>query len=128
MRRYNHSYAKEQIQTTSEQRTRKHQQRTVTKEIDTRNSQGNRSITKYSGPRDKTKQWKDGISSLFSESASKNNSSIEEKGKSKIAKQEPLRRYVLEKLKEERSPKEISERLKIEYSWDMAMQISHEAI
>ena len=50
------------------------------------------------------------------------------KGKSKIAKQEPLRRYVLEKLKEEWSPKEISERIKIEYPWDIAMQISHEAI
>lgn len=50
------------------------------------------------------------------------------KGKSKIAKQEPLQRYVLEKLKEEWSPKEISERIKIEYPWDIAMQISHEAI
>jgi len=50
------------------------------------------------------------------------------KGKSKIAKQEPLRRYVLEKLKEEWSPEEISERIKIEYPWDIAMQISHEAI
>lgn len=51
-----------------------------------------------------------------------------QKGKSKIAKQEELRRYVLEKLKEEWSPKEISERIKIEYAWNMAMQISHEAI
>lgn len=50
------------------------------------------------------------------------------KGKSKIAKQEPLRRYVLEKLKEEWSPNEISERIKIEYPWNIAMQISHEAI
>jgi transposase, IS30 family len=50
------------------------------------------------------------------------------KGKSKVAKQDTLMRYILEKLEEEWSPKEISERLKIEYSWDMAMQISHEAI
>lgn len=50
------------------------------------------------------------------------------KGKSKLAKEETLQRYVLEKLREEWSPKEISERLKIEYAWDMAMQISHEAI
>jgi len=34
----------------------------------------------------------------------------------------------MEKLKEEWSPKEISERLKIKYAWDMTMQISHEAI
>ena len=51
-----------------------------------------------------------------------------QKGKSKIAKQDGLRRYVLEKLKEEWSPKEISERIKIEYAWNMTMQISHEAI
>jgi len=50
------------------------------------------------------------------------------KGKSKIAKQEALRRYVLEKLKEDWSPREVSERIKIEYSWNVAMQISHEAI
>mgnify|MGYP003932523643 CR=1 FL=1 len=50
------------------------------------------------------------------------------KGKSKVAKQSVLRQYVLEKLKEEWSPQEISERLKKGYSWDMTMQISHEAI
>lgn len=50
------------------------------------------------------------------------------KGKSKLEKQEALQRYVMGKMKEEWSPKEISERLKIEYSWDMTMQISHEAI
>ena len=50
------------------------------------------------------------------------------KGKSKIARQSTLRQYVLEKLKEEWSPQEISERLKKRYSWDMTMQVSHEAI
>jgi IS30 family transposase len=49
-------------------------------------------------------------------------------GKSKIAQRESLRRYVLEKLIEEWSPEEICTRIKIEYSWDMAMQICHEAI
>jgi IS30 family transposase len=49
-------------------------------------------------------------------------------GKSKIAQLESLRSYVLEKLQEEWSPEEICTRIKIEYSWDMAMQISHEAI
>ena len=34
----------------------------------------------------------------------------------------------MEKLKEEWSPKEISVRLKVEYAWEVAMQISHEAI
>jgi len=50
------------------------------------------------------------------------------KGRNKIAKQEALGRYVLEKIEQEWSPQEISERLKMEYSWNMAMQISHEAI
>jgi IS30 family transposase len=36
--------------------------------------------------------------------------------------------YVIEKLKGEWSPEEISKRLKIEYAWDMDMQVSHEAI
>lgn len=50
------------------------------------------------------------------------------KGKSKIAKQSALQKYILKKLREEWSPQEISERLKKVYSWDMVMQISHEAI
>lgn len=50
------------------------------------------------------------------------------KGKSKIARQSTLRHYILEKLKEEWSPQEISERLKKRYSWDMTMQVSHEAV
>jgi IS30 family transposase len=49
-------------------------------------------------------------------------------GKSKTAQLEPLRRYVREKLREEWSPEEISTRIKMEYAWNMAMQISHEAI
>ena len=49
-------------------------------------------------------------------------------GKSKIAQQEQLRRYVLQKLGEEWSPEEISKRVKIEYAGDMDMQVSHEAI
>jgi IS30 family transposase len=34
----------------------------------------------------------------------------------------------MEKLQREWSPEEISKRLKIEYAWDMNMQVSHEAI
>lgn len=49
-------------------------------------------------------------------------------GKSKIAQDEQLRRYVLKKLQEEWSPEEISKRAKIEYAGNMTMQVSHEAI
>jgi IS30 family transposase len=49
-------------------------------------------------------------------------------GKSKIERVERLRDYVIEKLKQEWSPREICKRLKIEYAFDMEMQISHEAI
>ena len=49
-------------------------------------------------------------------------------GKSKLSKQEALRRYVIELPTYEWSPKEISERLKIEYPREKTMQISHEAI
>jgi transposase, IS30 family len=49
-------------------------------------------------------------------------------GKNKLGKEECLRNYVIQKLSEEWSPREISKRLKIEYAFDMAMQISHEGI
>ncbi len=54
--------------------------------------------------------------------------SSRKQGKRKIEKQEGLLSYVMEKLQREWSPQEISKRLKIEYAWDMDMQISHEAI
>ena len=49
-------------------------------------------------------------------------------GKNKISKADRLRQYVIEKLKQEWSPRAISRRLKIEYPFDMEMSISHEAI
>lgn len=49
-------------------------------------------------------------------------------GKSRLAKEEQLRQYVLEGIKQEWSPREIQERLKKEYPLDMTMRISHEAI
>ena len=49
-------------------------------------------------------------------------------GKSRLAGEEKLRRYVLAGLKQEWSPREIQERLKKEYPLDMTMRISHEAI
>jgi IS30 family transposase len=49
-------------------------------------------------------------------------------GKSKLAEGEGLRNYVMEKLKQEWSPRAISKRLKKDYPLDMEMQISQEAI
>jgi len=50
------------------------------------------------------------------------------RGKTRLEKSERLRTYVLQRLKQQWSPRAISERLKIEYPLDMEMQISHEAI
>ena len=49
-------------------------------------------------------------------------------GKSRLAEEERLRRYVLAGLRREWSPREIQERLEKEYPLDMTMRISHEAI
>jgi len=49
-------------------------------------------------------------------------------GKSRLAKEDRLRRYVLAGLSREWSPREIQERLEKEYPLDMTMRISHEAI
>jgi len=54
--------------------------------------------------------------------------SSRKKGKSKIAKENRMRGYVLEMLNEEWSPQEIAERMKMEYPMDMSMRISHESI
>jgi len=49
-------------------------------------------------------------------------------GKSRLAKEDRLRRYVLAGLSREWSPREIQERLEKEYPLDITMRISHEAI
>src|SRR3989344_3442688 len=49
-------------------------------------------------------------------------------GKSRLAREDCLHRYVLNGLSREWSPKEIQERLEKEYPSDMTMRISHEAI
>ena len=54
--------------------------------------------------------------------------SSRKRGKRKIAKQEGLWSCVTEKLQGEWSPEEISKWLKVEYAWDINMQVSHEAI
>ena len=76
-------------------------------------------------------KWNSGKSGYRAFSASqraKTAAASRREGKSKIAQLESLRRYVLKKLQAGWSPAEISERIKIEYSWDMAMRVSHEAI
>ena len=48
--------------------------------------------------------------------------------KKKLSKNEALKNYVYERLKREWSPEEIANRLKLDYSKDKHMRISHEAI
>jgi IS30 family transposase len=50
------------------------------------------------------------------------------KGKRKLVANQQLAHYVLERLRRNWSPQEISKRLKIDYAVDMNMQISHESI
>ncbi len=50
------------------------------------------------------------------------------KGKSRLAHEECLRRYIIEKLRKRWSPREIVKRITEEYPCDMSMRISHEAI
>jgi len=50
------------------------------------------------------------------------------RGKTRLEKDKRLRTYVLQRLKQQWSPRAISERLKKEYPLDMEMRISHEAI
>ena len=71
---------------------------------------------------------KSGYCAFSASQRAKTAAASRKKGKSKIAKHEGLRKYVFEKLKAEWSPREISERIKMEYPWDITMQISHEAI
>lgn len=49
-------------------------------------------------------------------------------GKSRLAQEDGLRRYVIEKLRKRWSPRGIVKRIQEEYPDDMAMRISHEAI
>ncbi len=50
------------------------------------------------------------------------------RGKTRLDKNKRLRTFVLQRLKQQWSPRAISERLKKEYSLDMEMRISHESI
>jgi len=94
--------------------------RTIAKEISRSASTISREIMRNSG--------KSGYRAFSASQRAKAAAASRRSGKSRIAQQEHLRRYVLEKLHEEWSPQEISTRIKKEYAWDMAMQISPEAI
>ena len=50
------------------------------------------------------------------------------RGKTRLEKDQRLRTFVLQRLKQQWSPRAIAERLKVEYPLDMEMRISHEAI
>ena len=50
------------------------------------------------------------------------------KRRRKLTKNRDLAVYVEDKLRQKWSPREISQRLKIEYAMDMSMQVSHESI
>ena len=76
----------------------------------------------------KRNSGKSGYRAFSASQRAKTAAASRREGKSKIAQLEQLRRYVLEKLREEWSPEEVCTRIKIEYSWDISMQISHEAI
>ena len=71
---------------------------------------------------------KSGYRAFSASQRAKTAAASRKRGKSKIAKNEGLRKFVFEKLIAEWSPREISERIKMEYPWDITMQISHEAI
>jgi len=94
--------------------------RAIAKELKRSPSTISREIKRNSG--------KNGYRAFSASQRAKTASSSRRGGKSKIAQDEHLRRYVLKKLQEEWSPEEISKRIKVEYSKDMAMQVSHEAI
>jgi transposase, IS30 family len=55
-------------------------------------------------------------------------SSSRKNGKSRLAHENRLRQYVIQKLRKRWSPREIVKRIQEEYPFDMTMRISHEAI
>jgi IS30 family transposase len=94
--------------------------RAIAREINRSASTITREIKRNSG--------KSGYRAFSASQRAKTTATSRRKGKSKIVQLEQLRRFVLEKLREEWSPEEISTRVKKEYARDMTMQISHEAI
>ena len=94
--------------------------RQIAKELDRSPSTISRQVRRNRG--------KTGYRAFSASRRAKAAASSRKRGKRKIAKQEGLLSYVIEKLQGEWSPEEISKRLKVEYAWDMNMQVSYEAI
>ncbi len=76
----------------------------------------------------KRNRGKTGYRAFSSSRRAQGRAASRRKGKRKLANNQELKAYVVEKLKQKWSPQEISRRLKIEYAVDMEMQISHESI
>ena len=94
--------------------------RQIAKELDRSPSTISREVRRNRG--------KTGYRAFSASRRAKAAASSRKRGKRKIAKQEGLLSYVIEKLQGEWSPEEISKWLKVEYAWDINMQVSHEAI
>lgn len=86
--------------------------------------------------RDRTTIWREikrnsgktGYSAFSASKRAEARTGSRRKGKRKLTKNRELAVYVEDKLRQKWSPREISQRLKIEYAMDMSMQISHESI
>ena len=94
--------------------------RQIAKELDRFPSTISREVRRNRG--------KTGYRAFSASSRAKVAASSRKRGMRKIEKQEGLLSYVIEKLQGEWSPEEISKWLKVEYAWDINMQVSHEAI
>ncbi len=121
MQRVNYKrLAIQELENISRGLAQKKSMRAIAREINRSPSTITREIQRNSG--------KSGYRAFSASQRAKTAAASRREGKSKIAQLESLRRYILEKLQEGWSPEEISKRVKIEYAWDMAMQVSHEAI
>lgn len=69
-----------------------------------------------------------GYRAFFASRRANERASSRRNGKSRLANEDRLRRYIVEKLTKRWSPREIVIRMKEEYPFDMTMRISHEAI
>jgi IS30 family transposase len=121
------------MQTKTYQRLTKDEREEISRGI--AKGQGLREIAERLG-RHRTTIWREvkrnhGKSSYRAFSASKraqSRAASRRKGKRKLVTNQRLADYVKERLKQNWSPQEISQWLKIEYAIDMSMQISHESI
>lgn len=76
----------------------------------------------------KRNSGKSGYRAFSASRRAQDSAGFQRKGKTRLDKDKRLRIYVLQRLKQQWSPRAISERLKINYPLDMEMRISHEAI